>query len=262
VNEPRLVLLDLDETLVVEEPAAVAAFRATAEYAATFHDVDAGELALGARVRARELWYAAPTHQYCKRIGISSWEGLWCRYEGEGPELAQLRAWAPTYRREAWGLALADQGVDDSDLAIELGDRFGAERRDRHWVFPDVEPALRELGATHMLGLATNGASCLQRDKLAASGLESYFRLVVVSSDVGATKPDPAMFRHALAHVGAETAVMVGDSVDKDIRGAQAAGLRAVWLNRTGLSVPEDLGVPHISSLTELPGVLADTSSH
>ena len=260
VMEPRLLLLDLDETLMVEELAAVSAFQATARHAAAVHDVDVDALALCARSRARELWYAAPTHPYCKRVGISSWEGLWCRYDGDGPELEQLRAWAPTYRREAWALALADQDVDDGYLASELGDMFQAERRARHQVFPDVEPALRELSATHSLGLLTNGASCLQREKLAASGLASFFSVVVVSSDVGVRKPTPALFHHALGLAGAESAVMVGDSVEKDVRGAQAAGLQAVWLNRAGLPVPDDLGAPHISSLSGLPGVLADDS--
>ncbi len=262
VSEPPLLLLDLDETLMVEEPAAVAAFQATARYAASVHDIHADALALAARSRARELWYAAPTHPYCERVGISSWEGLWCRYDGNGADLEKLRAWGPTYRREAWTLALADQGLQNSDLASELADRFGTERRARHQVFPDAEAALRELSATHTLGLVTNGASCLQREKLAASGLASYFSLVVVSSDVGATKPDPAVFHEALVLAGAENAVMVGDSVEKDIRGAQAAGLGAVWLNRAGLPVPQNLGAPHISNLKELPGVLVNDLLH
>lgn len=112
-----LLLFDLDDTLMVEEPAAAAAFRATAEVAAAGGDVEAEALAVAARARAREPWRAAPTFEYCKRMGIGSWEGLWCRYDGDGHQTRELRRWSSTYRREAWRLALADQGLRDDRLA-------------------------------------------------------------------------------------------------------------------------------------------------
>jgi hypothetical protein len=56
----RTLFFDVDETLMVEEPAAVAAFEATAQFAASRCEIDPTFLATGARLRARELWYAAP----------------------------------------------------------------------------------------------------------------------------------------------------------------------------------------------------------
>jgi putative hydrolase of the HAD superfamily len=258
------LLFDLDETLVVEEPAAVAAFEATARAAADRHGVDAAALAAAARSRARELWRAAPTYGYCLRIGISSWEGLWCRFEGDEPDVRSLRAWAPTYRREAWRLALGEQGVEDAELAEELGERFGTERRARHEVFADALAALRELRVSHALALVTNGASCLQREKLAASGLSDYFDIVVVSGEFGVGKPDTSIFRHALSQLGsdADGAVMVGDSLARDVDGALAAGLDAVWVNRFGRSRPaERPDLVEISTLRDLPGALSALGS-
>lgn len=127
-------------------------------------------------------------------MGISSWEGLWCRFEGDGPDECALRDWSPTYRQEAWSLALADQGVEDNSLAGELGGLFGVERRARHEVFADAEGTLEQLKESHSLALVTNGAACLQREKLAASGLAGYFDAVVVSADIGAAKPDVSVF--------------------------------------------------------------------
>jgi putative hydrolase of the HAD superfamily len=251
---PAALLFDLDDTLIAEEAAAVAAFAATAQ-AAT--GVDVARLATDARARARALWRAAPTWPYCERIGISSWEGLWCRFEGDGDDVAALRAWAPEYRREAWARALADQGVDDPALAVELGERFGAERRARHETFADVREALEAL-ADHPLALLTNGAACLQREKLSASGLAGHFDAVVVSADVGIGKPDAAVFRHALAALGAGHGVMIGDSVERDIDGALAAGLDAIWINRLGQRGPGRPGVPEITSLAELPAALGE----
>lgn len=252
----NLLLFDLDETLMVEEPAAVAAFRATAAVAATRHDVDVEALAVGARTRARELWRAAPTYDYCLRVGISSWEGLWCRYQGDARETRQLREWSATYRRNAWRLALADQGVEDQGLAEELGERFPAERRARHEVFPDVEVTLQELNAGYVLGVVTNGASCLQREKLHASGLGDLFQIVVVSADVGIAKPDPSIFRKATSGFPPHSAVMVGDSLTKDVDGALDAGLRAVWLNRSRRARTDDCNVTEVATLAELPQVL------
>ncbi len=251
------ILFDLDETLVVEEPAAVAAFAATAAVAARRSGLDATALALAARARARELWYATPVHSYCLSIGISSWEGLWCRFEGSAPSIRWLRAWSPEYRRGAWALALAEQGVADDALAEELGERFAVERRARHEAFPEARAVLAELSASHRLALVTNGASCLQREKLDASGLAEYFSAVVVSGEVGVGKPDPAIFRHALDELGCEAghAVMVGDSLTRDVRGALDAGLRAVWVNRTGRA--DAYAGPEIATLADLERAVA-----
>jgi phosphoserine phosphatase len=257
----RGLLFDLDETLMVEEPAAEAAFLASAQLAAAERGTDPEALAVGARARARELWYAAPTHAYCMRVGISSWEGLWCRFEGEHPEVRALRDWSPTYRREAWGLALADQRVDDAQLAEELAERFVAERRTRHEVFADVADALERLAQSHSMALVTNGAACLQREKLAASGLSECFEVVVVSADLGVAKPDPAVFEHTLSQLGVDSdhAVMVGDSIAKDVNGALAAGLGAVWVNRGGHPAPSDRpDLVEISTLRDLPSALGE----
>jgi putative hydrolase of the HAD superfamily len=256
----RALLFDLDETLMVEEPAAVAAFEATAQLAASRYEVEADALAVAARARARELWHSTPAHPYCLRVGISSWEGLWCRFDGDGTETRWLREWSPIYRREAWRLALAEQGVEDVALAEELGERFWMERRARHEVFADATAVLAELSNEYLLALVTNGASCLQREKLTASGLGDYFAAVVVSAEFGVGKPDTAIFRHALVRLQCDTekAVMVGDSFPRDIKGALAAGLGAVWVNRLGRLCPDrPQGVPQIRTLADLPAALS-----
>ena len=257
----RALLLDLDDTLVVEEPAAVAAFAATAGVAAERHPLDPRQLALDARACARELWHAAEVCDFGRRIGISSWEALWCRYEGDDAELRAMRAWAPGFRREAWRAALEHQGVQDDELAAELGERFGEERRARHETFEDAAPVLDALRGDYRLALVSNGASCLQREKFEASGLVDRFDAVVVSGELRSAKPDPAVYARALDAVGARPgdAVMVGDSLRNDVDGPIAAGLRGIWLNRAGRSRPADReGLVEIADLHALPAALAD----
>jgi putative hydrolase of the HAD superfamily len=255
----RALLFDLDDTLVVEERAAAASFAATARVAGDRHRVDTEALAGAARVRARELWYATPVHPYCMRVGISSWEGLWCRFEGEHPDVRWLREWAPRYRRGVWSLALADQDVHDPMLAQELGERYGVECRARHEPFADVSACLEQLRDSYTLGLVTNGASCLQREKLTTAGLDEYFDVVVISAELGVGKPDSAMFEHALSqlHCPREHAVMIGDSLDRDIDGAIATGIQGVWVNRSGRTRPGDRpDLVEVTTLSELPAVL------
>jgi putative hydrolase of the HAD superfamily len=256
----RALLLDLDDTLIVEEPAAAAAFAATAKVAAERHPLDPRQLALDARACARELWRAAEVCAFGRSIGISSWEALWCRYEGDDDELRAMREWAPGFRRAAWRDALEHQGIEDDELAAELGERFGEERRARHETFEDAAPALDALRGDYRLALVTNGASCLQREKLDASGLVDRFDAVVVSGELRSAKPDPSVYACALEALGARPgdAVMVGDSLANDVDGPVAAGLRAIWLNRSGESRPAGRDdIVEIADLHTLPAALS-----
>ena len=85
-------------------------------------------------------------------------------------------------------------------------------------------------------------------------GLASLVDGVVTSPQAGVAKPDPALFEHALAVAGdvaPADAVMVGDSVLTDVRGAQAAGIEAVLVARgappgfdaDGVRVPDGVAV-------------------
>jgi putative hydrolase of the HAD superfamily len=259
----RALLVDLDDTLIVEEAAAVAAFAATAAVAAERHPLDPRQLALDARACARALWHDAAVCDFGRRIGISSWEALWCRYEGDDDELRAMREWAPGFRRDAWRGALEHQGIEDDELAAALGERFGEERRARHETFEDAVPALEALRGEYRLALVTNGASCLQREKFEASGLADRFEAVVVSGELRSAKPDPSVYACALEALGARAgeAVMVGDSLANDVDGAVAAGVRAIWLNRTGKPRPADRDdIVEIGGLDELQAVLAATT--
>jgi putative hydrolase of the HAD superfamily len=253
------VLFDLDDTLVVEQAAAEAAFRATCAVASERHGVDTDVLHQAIRHRARELWQVSPTHPYCRTIGISSWEGLWARFTGDDPNLRALGTWTPVYRREAWSRALADQGVADKGFGELLAATFIQERRARHRLYRDAKPVLDQLQETCRLALVTDGAPNLQREKLGQTGIADYFEATVISGEVGVGKPDPRIFREAFDKLGIplEGAVMVGDSLRRDIAGAQKAGIVGIWLNRSDAEADVEV-VPNgeIKALTELRSTL------
>jgi putative hydrolase of the HAD superfamily len=85
-------------------------------------------------------------------------------------------------------------------------------------------------------------------------GLGAYVDHVVNSARVGYRKPHPAIYRAALDRSGvpAEETVMVGDSVNHDVRGAERAGLRGVFLDRSGAATPPE-DVRTIRTLTDIP---------
>ena len=129
-------------------------------------------------------------------------------------------------------------------------------------LFPDARPVLDRLRARGdlRLGVVTNGESDLQRQKLDALGITAYFDVVVVSGDHGWAKPDRRIFEHAVAGVGvpADRCFFVGDRLDADVAGATAAGLRAVWLNRSGArpapgAAPAS-SIPSLEALVTLVG--------
>ena len=126
-------------------------------------------------------------------------------------------------------------------------------------VFPDVVPALDALCARSgcSLGIVSNFDSRVVRI-LEGLGLAPWFASVTLSSQVGATKPGPAIFapgaRAATGSTPAE-ALHVGDSPAEDGEGARAAGLRAVLIDRTGRHADRP-GVVRVDSLADLAGIV------
>jgi putative hydrolase of the HAD superfamily len=119
--------------------------------------------------------------------------------------------------------------------------------------FPDAAPALQAL-RDRTLVIVSNW-DCSLPDWLGPSGLLEHVDAVVTSAEVGVAKPGPAIFERALELAGSrpENTVHVGDSLDNDVAGARAAGIRPVFVARDGL-VPE--GVETVRSLADLPALL------
>jgi HAD superfamily hydrolase (TIGR01509 family) len=92
--------------------------------------------------------------------------------------------------------------------------------------------ALRRLRAAGWsLGIATNGTVANQEGKIRATGLASLVDAWVSSEEVGARKPDPEIFRILARRMGHPLeGWMVGDSLEHDVAGGAAAGLRTIWI--------------------------------
>jgi len=105
-------------------------------------------------------------------------------------------------------------------------------------VYDDVRPTLKRLRQRgYRLAVISNWDERL-KPLLIDLQLSDYFETIVVSVDVGATKPSPKIFDHTLAvlNLPATAVLHVGDSVDEDIVGPQQCGISALLLDRTGKS--------------------------
>jgi putative hydrolase of the HAD superfamily len=91
--------------------------------------------------------------------------------------------------------------------------------------------------------------------KVEAMGIGAHMKAIVISEQVGVSKPSPEIFMTALTLIGAQAseALFVGDDPVADIVGAHNAGIPAVWLRR-GRSWTLDRVRPtqEIDSLLEL----------
>jgi len=129
---------------------------------------------------------------------------------------------------------------------------------ERHKVkyFDGALDALDTLARRYALGSLTNGNADIGRLALAR-----FFRFGISAAEVGASKPDAAMFRAALlrARVTAVEAVHVGDHPVDDIQGASDLGIHTVWVNLQGAAHPDGVTPTRaVAALVELPDRIAE----
>ncbi len=121
------------------------------------------------------------------------------------------------------------------EQSLAVADIYRREHRGNRALVPGARELLDALNGQARLGLITNNSVAEQFDKLRTLNIAHYFDSIVISEDVGVTKPDKRIFEIALERLGATApqTVMVGDNLPVDIHGALNANIAAVWLNRS-----------------------------
>jgi putative hydrolase of the HAD superfamily len=252
----RAIVFDLDDTLIVDEVISREAMKATAGVAFRSHGAQVGPFLEAVKRLGGTIWDQGPLRAECEEIGITLEECLWGGFESQ----ARLREWALEARRRLFDAALREQGIEDEEAPEELAVEFATARRKLQRLMPDAAETIRRLKSSFLIGLLTNGDPDLQRGKIHDSGLGGFFDAVVVSGEIGIGKPRPEAFQRILAALGvaATEAVMVGNSLQRDILGAKKAGLAAsIWLQVPGSEEFADvLPDATITGLHELPALL------
>ncbi len=230
-----VVLFDLDDTLHDDTQAFHRAAEEVAREIAASHGIDALALKDAYVAQAQAFWHRLSAEQLQERLS-----GV---------------------RAHLWNEALRRVGIDDVGLAGRSAESYNEYRKRRLALFPgalDVLRALRERGMR--LGVLTNGFSETHREKIALLQIGEFFDAIFIADEVGMLKPDPLLFAHACTTMGSSPlhGAMVGDRYDRDIRGAQEAGLATVWLNVRDEPLPEGAHPPDAlcGSIVDVPGAL------
>jgi putative hydrolase of the HAD superfamily len=148
------------------------------------------------------------------------------------------------YSRDGWAQMVAESFAGlitrprDERLFEAVYEEFAGPGAWR--IHDDVLPTLDQLASRGIaLGIVSNWDERLL-PLLRALGLADYFEAIVISCDVGFTKPSPVIFEQAARKLGlpAEAILHIGDNPQTDVAGARSAGFRALELDRAAAPSP------------------------
>lgn len=154
---------------------------------------------------------------------------------------------------------LVDYKITDEALAKHMSERYLEILPTKPNLFPHCREILDYLTSKgYPMHLITNGFEVTQHQKLKNSGIASYFQSVITSEQAGIMKPHAAIFEYAMgkAATTADRSIMIGDTLDVDILGAQQIGMDTAYFNT---AVPHDgKTVPTyvLNSLWDLSAIL------
>lgn len=151
----------------------------------------------------------------------------WKKYREEQVSKTELR-----YRRLKDAFTAINENVSD-DLIHQLSHDYIEFLTTFNFTFHGTNEILNHLKESYELHIITNGFEEAQKRKLENSNLNSFFRTVTNSDMVGVKKPNPRIFNYALdlANALPEESIMIGDSLEADIYGAQNVGMDVIWFN-------------------------------
>lgn len=127
-------------------------------------------------------------------------------------------------------------GEGDAALAKAFSDDFFTVIPTKSRLMPHAQEVLEYLAPKYNLYILSNGFQELQCHKMRSAGIDHYFKKVVLSDDIGVLKPWPEIFHFAMSATQSELreSLMVGDSWENDITGAQGVDMHQVFYNVTG----------------------------
>ncbi|MGE5678055.1 MAG: YjjG family noncanonical pyrimidine nucleotidase [Pseudomonadota bacterium] len=169
--------------------------------------------------------------------------------------------------------------ITQEDLKVERFRRFSKELKldfneaafagtyARHlsgasYLYDNITELIKELHEKYKLIIVTNGLSDVQENRIKKSVISGYFEDILVSEEIGISKPDPRIFALALSNIGftdKSKVLIVGDSLITDIQGGLNSGIDTCWYNphrnenQTGI-----LPTYEIQSFSQLAGILGE----
>jgi putative hydrolase of the HAD superfamily len=231
---PQAILFDMDDTLLFVNVTADSAWKEACNLAVKEPKPHSTEEFLNQLNTVRN-WYWSDAERH--RVG---------RLDLHGARTAIIR------------MALEKLGCNDEQTANNIAANYANILDGALEFFPNAENTLKELVKKRVkLALLTNGAGEAQRAKIQRFKLGRYFSICLIEGELGYGKPDQRFFKMALDKLGVmpNQAWMVGDDLERDITGAQAAEIFSVWYDFGEAGLPASSTVKPdriINNLAEL----------
>ncbi len=125
---------------------------------------------------------------------------------------------------------------------------------EKNWIlFDDTKEVLEKLKNRYKLVIVSNGDGIWQRKKIKETGLNKYFSNIVISSEVGCSKPEKEIFEIAykMVNLKPEDCVMIGDKYKVDVEGSLNAGMYGIWVNRKKEQLSYKYQINELNELTK-----------
>lgn len=154
---------------------------------------------------------------------------VWEKHQKTSPHLKERKA-----RKELFCRLIAQIGeVPRPEAVNEAFHGLVEGAVNSNCMYPSTPIVLKILRDKYHLAIVSNGLAAYTWDYLNYHGLLNFFSVRINSEEAGLEKPDPKIFWRALEKlkVDSSKAIMVGNMLWEDIRGAKNAGIRSIWIN-------------------------------
>lgn len=170
----------------------------------------------------------------------------WKWYREDRVTKAQLRYGRFKKTFDALGIKVTD------DIIHALSHDYINHLPNHNYLFNHTKEVLGYLYKKYNLHIITNGFEEVQSKKLINAKIDHFFQAVITSEAAGVKKPHPSIFEYAFAkaHTTPQHSIMIGDTYEADIVGAQNMGMKAICFNYHKAQIPQPTIV--IESLREL----------
>jgi FMN hydrolase / 5-amino-6-(5-phospho-D-ribitylamino)uracil phosphatase len=187
-------------------------------------------------VRAEQKMYDFLAQRYPRVVATMTLEMMRSAREQTAAAYPQMAHDFTFLRKQTLRDHARDFGYAEA-MAEEAFDAF-IQARNEVDLYDDVLPSLEQLRTRYRLFTASNGNADLTK-----IGLAHFFERTVAARQVGALKPDPAIFHKVIegTDLRATDVVYVGDDPHLDVEGARGAGMQAIWIDRQGVQWPAEI---------------------
>jgi len=128
--------------------------------------------------------------------------------------------------------------------STDFADSYHANLSDKLFWMKDAQTLIPKWAKTYKLAMVTNGFKEIQRARLAKMNMDEYFEHIIISDEIGSSKPHQPFFDYTFSKIGKadkNRVLIIGDSLGSDIQGGSDYGIHTCWLNPSDKELPAHL---------------------